>query len=266
MSGTTIVVLLTVGSVLFQLALALRVKTGGKYEIKMPDLALVLVPLVFWLIGTGKVQRFAFGGLEADFAQTFIGATEVSIEFQVEQASPLTIDDVVDIPERAMKGGVERIPRLIERETEALEFRLRHGGYWGPAIQKYFESLAGFAFLRYAIIHNSDGSLFGIYVTRDLVPYLREKGETAYQDFATYLNRGDQASLDALAGMPGFISGENSVSSESSKRSVLQEMEDAAMETLPVVDTVGRFVGVVERARLTASLIIDVAGKLEEPK
>jgi CBS-domain-containing membrane protein len=40
-------------------------------------------------------------------------------------------------------------------------------------------------------------------------------------------------------------------------------MERLKMGTLPVIDSNKRFVGMVDRTQLTASLIIDVAKKLE---
>lgn len=162
-----------------------------------------------------------------------------------------------------MKGGVDRIPKLIERKTEALEFRLGHGGYWGPAIQMYFESLDAYAFLRYAIIHHKDGTLFGVFEAKYLLRYFREQGENAYHSFARHLNKPSEQSLQRLKDLPGFISGEYAVTSDANKRSVLEEMEKLKRDTLPVVDSNRRFVGMVDRTQLTASLIIDVAKKLE---
>jgi len=264
MSSIAIIILLLSGLVLFFFSMVLRAKSGGKYEIKTIDLVLVLVPLFLWLIGTGKVQKFAVGGVEFETAEAFIGASEKPIEAQVARTTPVTIDDVVHTVERAMKAGVDRIPRLIERKTEALEFRLGHGGYWGPAIQKYFESLGAYTFLRYAIIHYQDGTLFGVYDAGALIDYFRIQGSSAYQSFARYLNKADKKAIKALKGLPGFIPGEYAVSSESNKRFVLQEMEKLSSEILPVVDSKRQFIGMVERARLTASLIIDVAAKLEK--
>ena len=264
MSSIAIIILLLSGVVLFFLSVAVRAKSGGKYEIKTIDLVLVLVPLFLWLVGTGKVQKFAVGGVEFDTAEAFIGASEKPIEAQVARTTLVTIDDVVHTVERSMKEGVDRIPKLIERKTEALEFRLGHGGYWGPAIQKYFESLGAYTFLRYAIIYYQDGTLFGVYDAGDLLDYFRVQRSNAYQSFARHLNKADELDLKALKGLPGFIPGEYAVTSESNKRFVLQEMEKRNSDVLPVVDSKRRFIGMVERTRLTASLIIDVAAKLEK--
>jgi hypothetical protein len=256
--------LLLSGLVLFALSMAVRAKTGGKYEIKTIDLVIVLVPLFLWLIGTGKIQKVAIGGVEFETAQAFIGASEKPIDAQVARTTPVTIDDVVNTVERATKGGIDRIPKRSENKTEALEFRLGHGGYWGPAIQKYFESLSAHSFLRYAIIYYQDGSFFGVYNARDLLDYFRLKGALAYHSFAQYLNRADTSSLNSLKDLPGFTPGEYAVISVSNKRFVLQEMEKRNKEVLPVVDSKKRFIGVVERNRLTTSLIIDVATELEK--
>jgi CBS domain-containing protein len=266
MSGIAISILLLAGCVLFILSVFVRAKTGGKYEIKMIDLALVLIPLLFWLIGTGKIQRFAVGGVEFETAQAFIGASEEPIESQVALTSALSIEDVVQTVERGAKARVAQIPILIKKKTEALEFRLGHGGYWGPAIQKYFESLDAYAFLRYAIIHHQDGTLFGVFEAKDLLRYFRKQGERAYHSFAEYLNNPNERSLQRLKDLPGFIPGEFAVTSNANKRSVLEEMEKLKRDTLPVVNSNKQFVGIVERTQLTASLIIDVAKKLESIK
>ncbi len=76
-------------------------------------------------------------------------------------------------------------------------------------------------------------------------------------------NRGDPPSLERLRNLPGFVPGEYAVTPTANKRFVLEKMEERNVETLPVVDSQKRFVGMVERTRLTASLIIEVAEKLE---
>jgi len=263
MSSIAISILLLAGCFLFILSVTVRAKTGGKYEIKMIDLALVLIPLFFWLVRTGKIQKFAVGGIEFETAQAFIGASEESIETQVALASPLNIKDVVQTVERGEKGGVDQIPKLIKKKTEALEFRLGKGGYWGPAIQIYFESLDAYAFLRYAVIHNKDGTLFGVFEAKYLLRYFREQGESAYHNFAERLN---QSSEQELKDLPGFIPGEYAVSSTANKRSVLEKMDVLKQEILPVIDSNKLFKGMVDRTQLTASLIIDVAKKLESIK
>ncbi|WP_456403406.1 hypothetical protein, partial [Hydrogenimonas sp.] len=62
---------------------------------------------------------------------------------------------------------------------------------------------------------------------------------------------------------PGFIALENAITEKTDKRSALQLMDRLDRDFLPVVDETKRFVGVVKRSRLTASLIVDVANRIE---
>jgi hypothetical protein len=175
--------------------------------------------------------------MEFEMTKAFVRASEKLIEAQIVRTTPATIDDVVEIVKPAMKGSVDLIPKLIERKIEALEFRLGHVGYWGPAIQKYFESLGAYTFLRYVIIHYQDGTLFVVYAARAILDYFRIQGLRAYQNFARYLNEADKKAIIALKSLPGFIPGEYAVTSESNKHFVLQEMEKQNSEILPVVDS-----------------------------
>jgi hypothetical protein len=80
-------------------------------------------------------------------------------------------------------------------------------------------------------------------------------------DFAEWLNRGDG---EALARLPGFIGRQHALNEQTDKRQALQRMEVLNLDTLPVVQEKERFSGIVDRSRLTASLLIDVANNLEK--
>jgi CBS-domain-containing membrane protein len=55
-----------------------------------------------------------------------------------------------------------------------------------------------------------------------------------------------------------------SLNKKTDKREALQKMEALNMDTLPVVQENDRFAGIVNRSRLTASLLLDVARNLEK--
>ncbi len=264
MKSLPVGLLILFGGLLLLLSLVLRVKSGGKYEIKVIDLTLVLIPLFFWLFATGKIKKMTVGGVEVETAQAFVEAAEVPIESQVTLRTASSIEDVVETVEMDTKAGVEKIPELIKNKVEALEFRLGHGGYWGPAIETYFESLGAHSFLRYAVIHDEDGTLFGVYSAKDLLLYFQNRGGRPYDDFARQLNQASSDSREELEELPGFIPGGNAVEVSANKRRVLARMEELKSGTLPVVDADRQFVGMVDRAQVTASLIMDVADKLED--
>jgi hypothetical protein len=157
---------------------------------------------------------------------------------------------------------VGEIPRLIEQKTEGLLFRLGHGGYYGQAIQSYLVQLTKEPFLNYLILENPDRSFFGMANARELTALFEtQRPSFTARDFAEWLNRGNK---EALARLPGFIGLQDALNKQTDKRQALQKMEALNLDTLPVVQEKDRFVGIVDRSRLTASLLIDVANNLEK--
>ena len=257
-------ILLAVGLVLFVVSLITRVRTGGKYDIRPIDIVLVLIPVVLWLFGTGKITKFNIAGVEIETAKAFLVATEKPIIFSSFKISETLADDMKENIGRARKEGVDKIPELIKKKTEALEFQIGYGGYWGPAIEKYFEILSAAGFLKYVLIYDKEGILFGVYDSQALLLHLQNRGEEGYRLFAENLNNTDRESNKALQRLPGFVSISDAVTPKSNKRTALEAMEDLNSDILPVVDKEFRFIGMVDRSKITTSLIIDVTRAMEE--
>ena len=258
-----VVVLLLTGLGLLVLAVLARVRYGDKYEFKTIYLFLIIIPLLFALLIGGKLQMLEAFGFKYDFSKLFEDAADTNIENQVEKTISPDVDEVVHMLKMATKAGVQEIPKLVENKTEALIFRLGHGGYYGPAIQQYFDALYASSYLQYLIILNDKGKLFGIYDALDLAIYFRAEGEQAYRDFARWLNQPSDSSQGSLSRLPGFVSADLAVVRKLSKRDVLKRMEELRMDNLPVIDQDGFFVGTVERSQLTASLILEVSDRIE---
>lgn len=258
-----VVILLLAGLGLLVTTVLVRARYGEKYQLKTIDLVLIIVPLLFVLLITGKLKVLDAFGVKADFSELFADAAGANIEQQVGDTSSPGVDEVVNMLKMAAKGGVREIPQLVQKKTEALIFRLGHGGYYGPAIQQYFDALYASSYLQYLIVLNQEGKLFGIYNALDLAVYFRTEGEQAYNNFASWLNRTSASSQRELTHLPGFVNAEQAVARELSKREVLKKMNTLRVDNLPVVDDAGFFVGTVERSQLTASLILEVADRLE---
>jgi hypothetical protein len=165
--------------------------------------------------------------------------------------------------EMARKMGVERLPELIRRKTEALEFQLGFRGYWGPAIEQYFETLGKRGFLKYVLIYERDKSLFGIYDSSSLQAFIQDQGTEGYQKFSDNLKKGDVVSKNKLKKLPGFISVDDAVKPETDQLTCLEAMDRLDSDFLPVVDENRKYVGMVERSKITTSLIIDVTRAIE---
>jgi|GEM_PF-580652 len=255
--------LLGVGLILLVVSLIVRAKTGGKYEIRPVDLVLVLIPVVLWLFGTGKITKFNVAGVEIELAEAIKKAASSPISYQVLQKPEALVNEIMQNIEMARKMGVEQIPEMIKKKTEALEFMLGYGGYWGPAIEKYFETLGKKGFLKYVLIYDRDRTLFGIYDFLPFQAYLQDQGEKGYEQFSDYLNSGNTAAKSALEKLPGWISAKNAVKPGTDQLICLETMERLNSDFLPVVDEKGKYVGLVERNKITTSLIIDVTRAIE---
>ena len=263
MSTGTIGILLAVGAILVIASVFLRVQSDGRYEFKTGDLVFLVIPLLLVSLATGKIKGLDLFGVKADLSALWVEAAQAKIEKQVAPASSASVQDVVHMMEVGSKGGSQDLQLLLQRRVEALEFRLGFGGYNGPAIQAYFEALSGSSQLRSVVVNNQDGTLFGMYLAGDLIGYLRAARDQGYRDLGQSLNRGDETARVELKKLPGFVGADHAVTAVTSKREALARMEQLNVDSLPVVDNARRFVGTVNRGKVTASLILAVTDKVE---
>jgi hypothetical protein len=261
MDTPKILALLALGVVLVAGSVLLRVFSLGKYEIKTSDLVFLVIPLVLVALATGKLKGVDLFGVKADLSEIWATAAQTQIAKQV---APATVQDAVHVMQMAEKGGVQDLVPLLERKIEALEFRLHQGNYNGDVIDTYFKSLFGSSYFRVIVVNKPDGKLFGLYDAANLIGYLRVAGAPGYWKFAQWLNNGNEEDKAQLAKLPGFVGADQALSNTTSKRNALALMEKLRSDVLPVTNDEGRFVGIVERAKLTTSLILAVTEKLEQ--
>ena len=110
-----VVALLLIGLGLLVIAVLLRARYGAKYELKTIDLVLIIIPLLFVLLVTGKVKVLDAFGVKADFSELLADAAGANIKQQVVGTSSPDVDEVVHMLEMAAKGGVQE--RCKERRS-----------------------------------------------------------------------------------------------------------------------------------------------------
>jgi hypothetical protein len=185
------------------------------------------------------------------------------------------------------KQGVSEIPHMIESGTQALSFKLGYSGYYGPAIWMYFNHLVASPAFKYAVITDKNGSLFGLFEAAKLTAILNsENNEELMKAFplqpfsglpdtqqvkkwTAFAKTVKNNEKDKLSSMTGFVSLAMAVKADADKKRVLEQMEKQDLDWLPVIkqkNGVSYFQGIVERSRLTASLILDVTNQLENKK
>jgi hypothetical protein len=160
------------------------------------------------------------------------------------------------------KGGPEVIPQMINAKSQALSFTIGQGGYAGPVIADYLDQLTQYPFLRYIVMNNPDGSFFGIADARQIADIIRgSRPRFDATNFADWLNSANKAELEAL---PGFIPSEEALHKSDDKQKALDRMNSLDVQVLPVLDEAGRFDGIVDRSKLTASILTEIAEHLEK--
>ena len=274
---STVLITLAVFAALLIGLVLLRTASGNRFEIKNTDVVLALVPIAFYLFLTGKIQEFGFG--EVKIVAALKVATKAPVDNQV---SKLLLVDAVPLFE---KGGTEEIRRAVQNKAQALSFHLGRGGYTGRAIRAYLDELTQYPYLHYVVLNNADDTFFGLVDARQLTEALRRErvpqpsaapgtpvpGEQAQygpmpeprltaDNVANWLNN---KNVDELKTLPGFISANNALDSKADRQKALEQMNTLDVQTIPVVNESKRFVGVVDRSKLTASILTDLAAKVE---
>ena len=259
----------------------IKAKLANTIEIKPVDVGIALIPFILWMATAGIFKKVEVPGIVSfEIADAFVAAAAEPINLQVSK-----------MPVTALKAdakrGVDEIPHMIESGTQVLSFKFGYSGYYGPAIWMYFNHLIMSPTIKYAVITDKDGSLFGLFEASKLTAILNSKNnEQLMKDFPLQPYRGvpgkqqvkkwtnfakiiKSSQKDKLSKISGFVSVDMAVKADADKKRVLEQMEQQNLDWLPVVQQdngVNHFQGIVERSRLTASLILDVTNQLENKK
>ncbi|MBI3774029.1 MAG: hypothetical protein HY273_00475 [Gammaproteobacteria bacterium] len=251
--------ILSIGTFIAILALLLVLRArNSTLEIRATDIVVATLPVLMFLLVSGKIQKLEFGEGGVKIETAFVKASVAEINSQVTAVAGLPMDTTLINP----KEAISAIPQLIEKKTEGLSFRLGYGGYAGPAILDYLARLTAQPYLKYIIIENSDGSFFGMADARQLYAMLTNPyGQVKADELARWLANGNRPSFNKL---PGFIAAEHAAKPSADKTQTLQLMEQLNVDILPVINEQKIYLGVINRARLVASVILDVAKDLKK--
>jgi len=259
MDSAVVVAASIVGLLILVALVATRTLSAGKIEVKLTDAAIAAVPVMLWLLASGQISKLVVGTEGITVETTRMAILEAAEKPIQNQVAPLPVAPV----EVAAKGPLSDIPALVARGIAALEFQLGFGGYVGDIIREYFAALTASPTFKYIVITNPDGTLFGIMDAHRLNAALGSRsGSASWNTFADLLNRNNPAGIAELGSRYGFVAVGDAVGQMADKRMVLEQMEKLNADWLPVVDGAKKFVGVVDRSRVVASLILEVDTRL----
>ena len=230
----------------------LRFLTDNKAEVRITDAVIALTPILVALFATGNITRLVVGpeGFTVErAAQAIVNAAASSVGTQINriEPEPVASDE---------KAGIDQIPAYLARGVQALKFRIG-GDYVASIIGEYVRRLTENPQFRYLLF--MDGDRFaGIIDARKLLAWAGED-LSRWSDLEGWI----RGLPEALAQLPGFVGPDQAVPATATKREALQRLEDTERDWLPVVDDRQEFTGVIDRTRLTSSLILEVANQLQ---
>jgi CBS domain-containing protein len=207
-----------------------------EFKIDPTWVALAATPGVLWLVLSGRVTEMTLPG-GVSFKAAALQA--VSLKSDGEKVSPDTI-------EMGPKGGVQNLEELKRRGAVALTFELGSSYYNDSAIQQYLSQLPD---LRYLIFTEPGGAYAG-FAPAPLVRQRMADNELPLADLIA-AKKTDQ--------IPGF--NDTSVSKNDSRAAALRLMDVAQLSVVPVVDADRRIAGMLDRDKLTSSIVADLVAE-----
>jgi CBS domain-containing protein len=232
----------------------LRHKFGEKFEIKNTDIILALLPIVIWLLLSGKLTSLQFGDLK--FETVFNKAKNEAV---VNQVYDLPVTSIIGVD----KARITEIDRIIRSNPQALNFVLGDKSYVADVVNQYFLQLSG-STVKYIVFETGNREFAGLITLGELNLQLSghgAPGQFSTEELVHWIISGD---TDKISSIKGILTRSTSITKESSKQSALEMMEKNNTDIVPVVDKNNRLTGVVERSRLTASLLLDISKSLDK--
>ena len=210
-------------------------KLNGEFKIETSWLALGLTPVVIWLLTTQQLSEFSGFGLA--FKLNKVTAKPVSLQYDGDKINPEHISSDA-------KEGLSKIEYFKANKVAAVTLEIGRQGYYNNgAIKRYLRELTQFAFFKYVLFQDQNNRFKGIIPATEMLNQMENQG----LDLVRLIESGNITT----------IQGVNTVAlpSDSSKQKALQIIDESGLSELPVVDDGGSFVGVVERSKITSSIV-----------
>ncbi|MCS3870580.1 hypothetical protein J3D55_003496 [Chryseobacterium ginsenosidimutans] len=212
----------------------LRTRNDGKYEVKLSDVTIAVIPIFLYLIITGQVLEFGLGDLKIKIKEAY----QKTISKEV--SSLVVGEDLIAV-------GVDC---TYAHENEILN-------------ENTFPSYLPFKFI---LIQenceddkngNSSPRFWGILPVDDYKEnFLNSNSKMNSTFFMERVKIKDNEDFKQL--IPNFVTIDNAINLKTDKLTALKKMEKLKIEYLPVINEKKEFIGIVERSRLNSSFLIDV--------
>jgi hypothetical protein len=210
-------------------------KVNKEFKIETSWLALAIAPVVIWLLTTQQLSEFSGFGLA--FKLKEVTATPVSLQVDGNAIKPQQIS-------HDAKGGLDQIHAFKRNRVAAITLELGRKGYYDKwAIKEYLIELTPLSFFKYVLFESKSGEFHGIISGDKLLEELRNGN----LDLVKAIESGDISKINGISMISAPIG--------SSKQKSLQLMDTHGLSELPIVDEFKSFIGIVERDKITSSIV-----------
>lgn len=221
-------------AILFVLAL-IHYRLNKEFKIETSWLALGLAPVVIWLLATGQLAEFSGFGLAFKLNQATAQPVSLQQEGSLIEPEQISADE---------KEGLSKIPAFVEKKVAALRLNINKPNYYSNwAIKQYLQALTPYPFFKYVLFTRTSGEFMGIMDASQLLFEMRENN----LDVVARLESGNVTTLGDVTTA--------SIEQGSSKEKALQLMSHNNLSELPVVNEKKQLIGMVERDRITSSIV-----------
>ena len=217
-------------------------RVNGEFKIETSWLALSLAPVVIWLLSTQQLSEFSGFGLAFKLKEVTNSAVSLQADGNAIRPERISRDE---------KEGLGKIEQFKRNRVAAVTLVVGKQNYYNNrAIERYLRELVPLSFFRYVLFEDSEGRFRGVVDGSRLLEQLQDR-----LDLVRLIESNDVSSIDGIGAI--------SIASGSSKQESLRLMDRHGIAELPVVDEFGKFVGVVERDKITSSIVAELVSKNE---
>ena len=211
-------------------------------------MSLLFLPVLVYLIFSGRLSQLKVGGLEAKF----LDITAQSVEIASETITP-SEDDIVVVAKAGIRELQSRIQHLDESRPIILTLNLRTGVYYDAyALLNYIEVLSQYQTFKFVVFMDKDNRFVAYIPFWAMLQIL--KIESLCYDFVRTLNDGD---FQELRRYPGIVT--RTISTKSTNMDALREMTTQNLDALIVIDEERKIKGVVEKDQLLSKILLGMA-------
>ena len=210
-------------------------RINKEFKIETSWLALALAPVLIWLLTTDQLSEFSGFGLAFKLKEATAKPVSLQLDGDIIKPEQISSDE---------KEGLSKIDSFIRRKVTAVTLKINKPHYYNNwAISQYLERLTPYSFFKYVLFVKEPNVFVGIIDASALYDQMRNSNF----DLVARLEAGR---IEDIAGVST-----TSIQSGSSKEASLHLMDKLGLAWLPVVDEEGHFKGIVERDKITSSIV-----------